>query len=254
MLYTTFFFLTGPFSSYTDFTGEFSDAFRTHLPLTTLFPSEQLHSAVSGLIQNFIDNIIITQGMTYNISSLVQNVTNHLLDLAAETFAPENVVQQTCITSFIQQRMNRTALTLVNNDLEQIRRGITTTVRIHLFLQNYILSLAQSFQPLQQCQQKLIELSFCSRCTQLISPLCSNTCGALVQACYSPIIDGLRGEFDNLWTVTRQVVRATNNTLIQLFSEEKHLIKFSLLTVSLIKMLNIDLTMSHLYISSGQHL
>ena len=215
---------------FADFAGDFSDAFRTHLPLTTLFPDDQLHSAVSGLIQNFVDNIMITQGLTYNISAFIQNITNRLVDLAAESFAPGSMTQRTCITSFIWQRINQTALSLVDRDLEQIRRGVTTAVRILMFLHNYNLTLG-NFQPLQRCQQRLVELSFCSRCTHRIPPLCSNTCGALIRACYSPFIDGLRGEFDNLWSVTRQVVRATNNTLMQLFSDENPLVMFNLLTV-----------------------
>ena len=215
---------------FADFTGDFSDAFRTHLPLTTLFPDDQLHSAVSNLIQNFVDNIIITQGLAYNVSAFIQNITNRLVDLAAETFAPGSMTQQMCITNFIWQRINQTALSLVGRHLEQIRRGVTTAVRILTFLHNYNLTLG-NFQPLQHCQQRLVELSFCSRCTHRIPPLCSNTCGALIQACYSPFVDGLRGEFDNLWSITLNVVRATNNTLMQLFSEENPLIMFSLLTV-----------------------
>jgi hypothetical protein len=215
---------------FADFTGDFSDAFRTHLPLTTLFPDSQLRSAVSGLIQNFVDNMMITQGLAYNVSAFVQNITNHLVDLAAEIFAPGSMTQQTCITSFIRQRINQTALSLVGRHLEQIRRGVTTTARILTFLHNFNLTLG-NFQPLQHCQQRLVELSFCSRCMRRIPPLCSNTCGALIRACYSPFVDGLRGEFDNLWSVTRHVVRATNNTLMQLFSEENPLVMFNLLTV-----------------------
>lgn len=138
-----------------------------------------------------------------------------------------------CITNFIQQRINQTALSLVGRGLGQIRRGVTTIVRILTFLQNYRLTLG-NFQPLQRCQERLVELSFCSRCTRRIPPLCSNTCGSLIRACYSPVIDGLRGEFDNLWNVAREVVRATNNTLVQLFSEENPIIMFNLLSVRLV--------------------
>ena len=173
---------------------------------------------------------MITRGLAYNISAFVQNITDRLLDLAAENFAPGSMTQQTCITSFIRQRINQTALRLVDRDLEQIRRGVTTAVRILTFLQNYNLTLG-NFQPLQRCQQRLVELSFCSRCTRHIPPLCSNTCGALIRACYSPFTDGLRGEFDNLWSIARQVVRATNNTLMQIFSEENPIVMFNPLTV-----------------------
>lgn len=140
------------------------------------------------------------------------------------------MTKQMCIANFIQQRINQTALSLVGRGLGQIRRGVTTTVRILTFLQNYNLTLG-NFQPLQRCQERLVELSFCSRCTRRIPPLCSNTCGSLIRACYSPVIDGLRGEFDNLWDVARQVVRATNNTLVQLFSEENPLVTFNFATV-----------------------
>ena len=213
----------------TDFTGDFGDAFRTSLPLASSFSDQQLRSAVTDLIQTFQSNIMIT-GQSYNISAFIQNVTDRLLTLAAQMLAPANTTQQMCVVNLIRQRINQTAANLVGRGLAQIRRGVTSAVRILTFLRNFNLTLG-NFQPLQRCRDRLVQLSFCSRCTGRIPPLCSNTCGALIRACYSPFVDGLRGEFDNLWNVTRQVVRATNITLMQIFSEESPIVMFNPTTV-----------------------
>ena len=158
------------------------------------------------------------------------NVTQRLEQLAAGALGGGNMTRETCIINFIRQRVNQTVVDLVVNTLEQIRRGVSSASRIRDFLQNLNRTLA-NFQPLQQCSERLVELSFCSRCTRNIPPLCSNTCGALVRACYSPFLAGLRGEFDNLWNVTRQVIRVTNNTLMQLFALEGQVFEFNLLSL-----------------------
>ena len=166
-------------------------------------------------------------GSTFNVSDFLTSVTQRLEQLAAGALGGGNMTRQACIINFIRQRVNQTVVDSVLNTLGQIRRGVSSASRIRDFLQNFNQTLA-NFRPLRQCWERLVELSFCSRCTRNIPPLCSNTCGALVRACYSPFLAGLRGEFNNLWNVTRQVVRATNNTLMQLFALEGQVFEFDL--------------------------
>ena len=166
-------------------------------------------------------------GSTFNVSGFLTSVTQRLEQLAAGALGGGNMTRQACIINFIRQRVNQTVVDSVLNTLGQIRRGVSSASRIRDFLQNFNQTLA-NFRPLRQCWERLVQLSFCSRCTRNIPPLCSNTCGALVRACYSPFLAGLRGEFNNLWNVTRQVVRATNNTLMQLFALEGQVFEFDL--------------------------
>ena len=172
-----------------------------------------------SLVQGFENNIQIVRGRgsTFNVSGLIANITQRLETLAGSLLGGTNTTRQMCVINVLRQHINLTAINQVVRGLGQIRQGVTTAARIFGFLQNFNRTVG-NFQPLRQCWERLVQLSFCSRCTRNIAPLCSNTCGALVRACYSPFVAGLRGEFNNLWNVTRQVVRATNNTLMQLFN------------------------------------
>lgn len=199
------------------------------MPLSS-FITGQLRTQLLRLIQNFRSNIQIVRGSTFNVSGFLTNITQRLEQLAAGALGGGNTTRETCIINFVRQRVNQTVVNLIDDTLEQIRRGISVTSRIRSFLQNYNQTVG-NFRPLRQCWERLVQLSFCSRCTRNTPPLCSNTCGALVRACYSPFVAGLRGEFNNLWNVTRQVVRATNNTLMQLFNLERQVFEFDLLSL-----------------------
>ena len=181
-------------------------------------------------LQGFQNNIQIVRGSRFNVSELVANITNRLESLAGRLLGGTNTTRQMCVINVLRQHVNLTAINLVVRGLGQIRNGVSTAFRIYNFLQDYNRTLG-NFQPLQECWERLVQLSFCSRCTRNIPPLCSNTCGALVRACYSPFLAGLRGEFNNLWNVTRQVVRVTNNTLMQLFALERQVFEFNFLTL-----------------------
>ena len=225
-------FLTLPCSASlsTDFTQDFTNQFLAGLPLSS-FITGQVRTQLLNLLQTFRTNIqIMRGGSTFDVTDFLTNVTQRLEQLAAGALGGRNMTRETCIINFIRQRVNQTVVNLVANTLGQVRRGVSSASRIRDFLQNFNRTLA-NFQPLRQCSERLVELSFCSRCTHNIPPLCSNTCGALVRACYSPFLAGLRGEFDNLWNVTRQVIRVTNNTLMQLFALEGQVFEFNLFSL-----------------------
>ena len=220
--------------SVTDFRNDFIDQFLDSLrePLSRFITSGQLRMQVLSLVQGFENNIQIVRGRgsTFNVSELIANITQRLETLAGRLLGGTNTTRQMCVINVLRQHVNLTAINRVGRGLEQIRQGVTTASRIYGFLQNFNQTVG-NFRPLRQCWERLVQLSFCSRCTRNIPPLCSNTCGALVRACYSPFLAGLRGEFNNLWNVTRQVVRATNNTLMQLFNLERQVFEFNLLSL-----------------------
>ena len=220
-----------PTFSITDFTSDFTDQFLENLrqPLSRFISSEELRMQLLNLIQGFENNIQIVRGggSAFNVTGLVANITQRLETLAGRLLGGTNTTRQMCVINVIRQHVNLTAINQVARGLEQIRQGVSAAFRIYNFLQNYNQTVG-NFRPLRQCWERLVQLSFCSRCTRNIPPLCSNTCGALVRACYSPFVAGLRGEFNNLWNVTRQVVRATNNTLVQLFNLERQVFQLNI--------------------------
>ena len=71
----------------------------------------------------------------------------------------------------------------------------------------------------------LVEISFCGCCTGTIPGYSAgNSCGALVRGCFADVYTCLRGEFDNLWMVVRQLVGAIANSVRELYSAEEGLL------------------------------
>ncbi len=86
--------------------------------------------------------------------------------------------------------------------VEQIRRIRTTLDKLTNFSEE-INSTLGGFQPLSVCVDRLVELADCDSC---IVPrvLCSNWCGALARACYSPFYDTFNDQFRRFWPIVRR--------------------------------------------------
>ncbi len=86
--------------------------------------------------------------------------------------------------------------------VEQIRRIRTTLDKLTDFLEGFNSTLG-GFQPLSVCVDRLVELADCDSC---IVPrvLCSNWCGALARACYSPFYDTFNDQFRRFWPIVRE--------------------------------------------------
>jgi len=124
-----------------------------------------------------------------------------------------------CEKSF-QAFLNSNIECIIAVKLQEVRRAITTLIRIGSFLERERRSL-QSTSPVQQCIDAFIDLAFCSRCVQKTPPLCLNTCNALIRGCYSPYYTALNRKFDRLWRVVRNILDFTNSTVQDIFNRKR---------------------------------
>ena len=145
----------------------------------------------------------------------VGNFLRRFVDRFEDTALVRTNAIRDCIRRVINSSINMTNMQDVSEDIEQLRRSLSSGLRLLNFLENFGEDLG-GFQPLQQCVTTLVRLNYCSRCVRHIPPLCRNVCGALTRGCYSPFVTGLRAQFENLWNVTRQIVALTRFALRRL--------------------------------------
>lgn len=145
----------------------------------------------------------------------VGNFLRRFVDRFEDTALVRTTAIRDCIQRVINSSINMTNMQDVSEDIEQLRRSLSSGLRLLNFLENFAEDLG-GFQPLQQCVTTLVRLNYCSRCVRRTPPLCRNVCGALTRGCYSPFVTGLRAQFENLWNVTRQIVALTRFALRRL--------------------------------------
>ncbi len=106
--------------------------------------------------------------------------------------------------------------------VEQFRRIRTTLDKLKDFLQQLNNTLG-GYRPLQVCVNRLVDIADCDSC---IVPriLCSNWCGALARACYSPVYDVFNGQFRRFWIIVRQVIEQIPRQL-QRLNENRRVIE-----------------------------
>ena len=142
----------------------------------------------------------------------VGNFLRRFVDRFEDTAAGRLVRTRDCIRRVINSSINMTNMQDVSEDIEQLRRSLSSGLRLLNFMENFGEDLG-GFRPLRQCVTTLVRLNYCSRCVRRTPPLCRNVCGALTRGCYSPFVTGLRAQFENLWNVTRQIVALTRTSL-----------------------------------------
>ena len=150
----------------------------------------------------------------FNVGNFLRRFVNRFEDTAPGLLVRTNMIRD-CIRRVINSSINMTNMQDVSEDIEQLRRSLSSGLRLLSFLENFGEDLG-GFQPLQQCVTTLVRLNYCSRCVRRTPPLCRNVCGALTRGCYSPFVTGLREQFENLWNVTRQIAALTRFALQRL--------------------------------------
>lgn len=181
---------------------------------------EQLNAAAGATIMQFVQNL-----QTADVSQFVINVNNAIGGAAGGLLSGGNQSIQMCVRQLITSNVNQSDIAIIVRGLMTVQRALNSLDRIADFLYRYRMN--TEFQFPQNCVRRFVELNFCARCTRRIPPLCSNTCGALYRGCLSPYYTVLSRQFDILFNVSRQVLRITNNTLQDLFANERNLIEFS---------------------------
>ena len=150
----------------------------------------------------------------FNVGNFLRRFVDRIEDTAPGLLVRTNTIRD-CIRRVINSSINMTNMQDVSEDIEQLRRSLSSGLRLLNFMENFGENLG-GFRPLRQCVTTLVRLNYCSRCVRRTPPLCRNVCGALTRGCYSPFVTGLRAQFENLWNVTRQIVALTRTTLQRL--------------------------------------
>ena len=194
----------------------FRESFIGSIPTVRGVTFDELNATVGAIAIQFVQNL-----PSANATMFIERVSNAIGEAAGQLLG--NGSQQVmCVRQLILNNLNRSDVAVLIRGLMMVQRGIRTLDRIADFLYRYRMNTEFTFP--RDCVRRFIELNFCARCTRRIPPLCSNTCGALFRGCLSPYYTVLSRQFDILWNVSRQVLRITNNTLQDLFMNERSLV------------------------------
>ena len=160
----------------------------------------------------------MSAGDNFNVRRFLNSLLDSLHEVLVRQFASNSSGQQ-CVRRIINSRINQNTINDIADQLQEVRRAITTLIRIGSFLERERRRL-QNVTPLQQCVNAFIDLAFCSRCIQKTPPLCLNTCNALVRGCYSPYYTALNRNYDRLWRVVRDILSVANSTVQDILTGE----------------------------------
>jgi len=192
-----------------DFEGDFIERVKIGVPGITFLGDNVNH--ITDELASFVNRsrfIISAASPDVDTSSLFGDVIMRLEGIISES-ATFSDMQSSCLIGQIRDGLNQTALAGAGQAIEQVRRSVTRIARIIEFLKRFAESLdgftAEDLSA--ECVRHFVELSFCGRCTGRLPPLCSNTCGAVIQGCFAGFLSGLRGEFNNLWGVVGNLTR-----------------------------------------------
>lgn len=203
---------------WTDFEGDFIEDVRRKLPVAQLL--DNLENITSGLA-----TFLARPNLAISPASPERNTTEIFVDIlmriedSIQDSDTLNEQQRECIVTELWRHTSQTSLTTIGRTLRTLRQSFSGVARILQFLISFNRTLdgftAQSF-PVD-CVTRMIDISFCGRCQQRIPPLCKNSCGALVRACFAAFYSGLQQEFDNLWGVVLQLVSVVEEEVRELF-------------------------------------
>lgn len=200
-----------------DFDEDFPEVLLEQLP-GALFVNTS-DPMLAELLQALTENFEIKVGDSFNARRFLNSLIDTFLELLVRriTSSPSG---RPCIRRIIMSEINQDAVDIIADKLEDIRRAITTLLRIGSFLERERRRLRNAT-PLEQCIDAFVDLAFCSRCIQRTPPLCLNTCNALIRGCYSPYYTALNQKYDRLWRVVRNVLTFVNSTVQDIFDRKR---------------------------------
>ena len=174
---------------------------------------------IGDLVDRIKENIIIRDGIEFNLREVVEDIFTTLDTAAGNAFSFGNAETATCISRVLQENTNTELVSSIIDDIGQIRMAVTSISRMFSFYDTFNRTLA-GFRLGEQCLTGFIERYLCARCTQNVPPLCSNVCGGIVRGCFSPVFNGLQAQFNIMWRVGRQLVDRINSILDTLYTQE----------------------------------
>lgn len=204
------------FSFFKDFTEDFPEDLLEQLPGAIFINTSD--PTLREVIQELIENYEMSDEDNFNVIRFLNSLLDSLREVLVRQFTSNSPGQQ-CVRRIINSGINQNAVNEIADQLQEVRRSITTLRRIGSFLERERRRL-RNINPLQQCVDAFIDLAFCSRCVQRTPPLCLNTCNALVRGCYSPYYTALNRNYNRLWRVVRDVLSVANSTVNDILTGE----------------------------------
>lgn len=193
----------------TFFEGNFIDIIKQFFPGASFLESV-LDFVISGLtsLLGRATFAITSQSPEVNTTQIFMDIVSRIKE-AIRDFPLLTSGSKECLVQELDKHLNSTGIWSLGRSLENLRRSVTGIVRIFEFLRRFATDLdgflADNLP--RQCVRRLLEISFCDRCTGSVPPLCRNSCGALVRGCYAGFLTGLLRQFEDLWFVLRQLVQ-----------------------------------------------
>ena len=176
-----------------DFLTPFANTLKSHLVINDDEDDDpegqQTGFTVAGYMQNLLD---ATTELTIN-TLLAPRVMNF------------NTDQRVCVTKELNAQINATQQNLIVFNLTQIRKSLTSIVRIKRWFNNTFRNDLANFEPLNTCVNEFITLR-CESCRREIPDTCRDVCNAVIYGCFAPFQIGLEEQFNILWNVTNQLV------------------------------------------------
>ena len=158
----------------------------------------------------------------FDTDDFIEELLDALINILARVFG-RNEETVRCIVRVVRSQVDEEVVRRLSALLQQIRRAITALLRIRRFLAQQSDRL-EGARLLERCVRRFIELSYCSRCTQKMPPLCFSTCNALVRGCYAPYYTVLNSQYGELWEEVKRIVKLLNSTVADVARGETQLI------------------------------
>ncbi len=180
-----------------------------------LGPSQK--ADIAAVFEVLGTNLEIGSDDQFDVQVFIDGVIDALATIAANLITDDTM----CAKGVIDTHVNReTAVPLMVDAITSYREAITTLDKIKFFLEEYAENLSATFDPesLEVFVDEIIERSFCSRCTITTQPMCTNVCGAVVRAAYSPFYTELRDQFNLLFSVARDDVEIIEGVITTFLS------------------------------------
>ena len=203
---------------------------RAFFPLSV---NKSYEDDLNAFENQFIANLFITESDTgFSTAVYVQYIINTVITIVIETgFAPRATRDLTeadrmCIRRELLSRVNQTVQNRISDNLEELRRAVTTVRRIRMFYQQLRDNLTDpSTRVLNECARFFVNLR-CAGCRQEIGDTCRATCLTVLRACFSPYYSQLTGQLNVLWSVSSQSISAANRLTMALRRDPTRLLTF----------------------------
>lgn len=191
---------------------QFIVIFITNLP----FPPHLIYLATSELLvfQQQLSQQLIPGSpvnLEYNFSESVSNLTSSLVDIFTNSI-PASAESKQCLTDLLHDSISPDVISRVGEDLKQIQLLYQTLKKLDTFTKSLHVEESFGYRPREQCVRAIVSQR-CLSCQRNLPSLCGSVCSNVVVGCQSSLSEGLLPQFEGLWHIANEVIRATLSTV-----------------------------------------